>query len=140
VIARRVGAYELIAVAAPGYVEAYGVLSEPAELRLHSCILLRAMGHRPGHRDHPDPPHRHIVCPDIGLALAACRRGLGVAILPRALLETDLRAGALVSVLDAYNPLVVPLFAVYPERSHLRAVITAFIEFVSEHFEMSDRG
>ena len=35
-------------------------------------------------------------------------------------------------VLDAYSPLVVPVYAVYPERSRLHAAVTAFIDFASE--------
>jgi DNA-binding transcriptional LysR family regulator len=128
-----VGSYRLVAVASPEYVARFGALEEPAALRRHSCILFRAMGHRPGHPDRPDLPHRHIICPDEGSALEGARRGLGVAILRAEVVQPDVDAGALVPVLDAYNPLVVPVYAVYPERSHLRAAVTAFIGYVSEH-------
>ena len=132
-VARPVGSYRLVAVASPEYVAQFGALDEPAALRRHSCILFRAMGHRPGHPDRPDLPHRHIICPDEGSALEGARRGLGVAILRAEVVQPDVDAGALVPVLDAYNPLVVPVYAVYPERSHLRAAVTAFIDYVSEH-------
>jgi DNA-binding transcriptional LysR family regulator len=132
-VARPVGSYRLVAVASPEYVARFGALDEPSALRRHSCILFRAMGHRPGHPDRPDLPHRHIICPDEGSALEGARRGLGVAILRAEVVQPDVGAGALVPVLDAYNPLVVPVYAVYPERSHLRAAVTAFIDYVSEH-------
>lgn len=131
-IARHVGTYRLIAVASTGYVERYGVLESPADLRRHSCILFRAMGHRPGHPDRPEAPHRHTICPDEGTALEGAVRGLGVAILRDDVARPFLDSGALVPVLDAYNPLEVPVFAVYPERAHLRAAVTAFIEYVGE--------
>jgi DNA-binding transcriptional LysR family regulator len=132
-VARPVGSYRLVAVASPEYVARFGALDEPAALRRHSCILFRAMGHRPEHPNRPDLPHRHIICPDEGFALEGARRGLGVAILRAEVVQPDVDAGALVSVLDAYNPLVVPLYAVYPERSYLRAAVTALIDYVSEH-------
>ena len=132
-VARPVGSYRLVAVASPEYVARFGALDEPAALRRHSCILFRAMGHRPGHPVRPDLPHRHIICPDEGFALEGARRGLGVAILRAEVVQPDVDAGALGSVLDAYNPLVVPLYAVYPERSYLRAAVTALIDYVSEH-------
>jgi DNA-binding transcriptional LysR family regulator len=132
-VARPVGSYRLVAVASPAYVARFGTLDEPAALRRHSCILFRSMGHRPGHPDRPDLPHRHIVCPDEGTALEGARRGLGVAILRVEVVQPDVDAGALVAVLDAYNPLVVPVYAVYPERSHLRAAVTAFIDHVIGH-------
>ena len=131
-VARLVGSYRLVAVASPDYVARFGALDEPAALRRHSCILFRAMGHRPGHPDRPDLPHRHILFPDEGFALEGAKRGLGVAILRAEVVQRCMDAGALVPVLDAYNPLVVPVYAVYPERSHLRAAVTAFIDYMSE--------
>lgn len=131
-VARSVGTYRLVAVASPGYVARWGRLDEPTALRRHSCILFRAMGHRPGHPDRPEPPHRHIICPDEGSALEGATRGLGVAILREEVVRPSIDEGALVPVLDAYDPLVVPLYAVYPERAHLRAAVTTFIEHVSE--------
>ncbi len=132
-VARPVGSYQLVAVASPEYVKRFGRPEEPAALRRHSCILFRAMGHRPGHPDRPEPPHRHIICPDEGAALEGARRGLGIAILRAEVVGADVDAGALVPVVAAYNPLVVPVYAVYPERSYLRAAVTAFIDHVTEH-------
>ena len=132
-VARPVGSYRLVAVASPKYVARFGALEEPAALRRHSCILFKAMGHRPGHPDRPDLPHRHIICPDELTALDGARRGLGVAILRSEVVQPDVDSGALIPVLKAYNPLVVPLYAVYPERSHLRAAVTAFVDYVSKH-------
>lgn len=134
-VARQVGRYRLVAVASPEYVARFGVLAEPADLRRHSCILYRSMGHRPGHPDRPELPHRHLVCPDESCALEGARRGLGVAILRAEVVAPDVDSGRLVPVLDAYNPLEVPVYAVYPERSHLRAAVTAFIDYVGEHLQ-----
>lgn len=131
-VARPVGCYRLVAVASPAYVARFGALDEPASLRRHSCLLFRAMGHRPGHPDRPELPHRHIICPDEGSAIEGAKRGLGVAILRAEVVQPLLAAGVLVPVLDAYNPLVVPVYAVYPERAHLRAAVTAFIDYVSD--------
>lgn len=57
---------------------------------------------------------------------------MGIAILRADVVEADLEAGALVPVLDAYNPLEIPVYAVYPDRAQLRTVVTAFIDYVSE--------
>jgi DNA-binding transcriptional LysR family regulator len=131
-VARPVGSYRLVAVASRAYVERYGRLDHPSELRHHSCILFRSMSHRPGHPDRPSAPHRHIICPDEGTALEGAERGLGIAILHASAVQPALDRGALVAVLDAYNPLKIPVFAVYPERAHLRAAVTAFIDYISE--------
>lgn len=81
----------------------------------------------------PERRLRVSILPDEGSALEGAKRGLGVAILRAEVVQPDVDAGALVPVLDAYDPLVVPVYAVYPERSHLRAAVTAFIDYVSEH-------
>lgn len=134
-IARPVGHYCLVGVASPAYVERWGTLEEPSQLRRHSCVLFREMGHRPGHPDRPEPPHRHIICPDETTALEGARRGLGIAILRSDVVQPDLDAGALVPVLDAYNPLQIPVYAVYPERAHLRAAVVAFIDYIAERLD-----
>lgn len=131
-IARRVGSYRLIAVASPEYVARFGILDEPAALRRHSAILFRSMGHRPGHPDKPDLPHRHIICPDEDFALEGARRGLGVVILRAEIVQPDVDSGQLVPVLKNNNPLEVPVYAVYPERLYLRSAVAAFINYVSE--------
>lgn len=130
-VSRPVGSYRLVAVASPAYLAAAGRPREPGELRRHSCLLFRGMAPRPGHPDRPDPPHRHIVCPDEHFALAGALAGHGIAILRDDVVAGELERGRLVSALDAYNPLIVPVFAVYPDRSNLRAAVSAFIDFVS---------
>lgn len=133
-VARAVGRYQLVAVASPRYVERWGALDAPTDLRRHSCVLFAAMRHRPGHPDRPDLPHRHVLCPDEATAVEAALRGLAIAILRKEVVDAHMADGSLVPVLDGYNPLDVPLYAVYPERAHLRAAVSAFIEHVAARF------
>lgn len=133
-VAKPAGSYPLVAVASPAYVARAGRPDNPADLRRHSCVLLSAMRPRPGVPDHPAPPHRHVVLNDPEFARRAALHGHGIAILSPRLVADELRAGRLVKVLSKYDPLQVPLFAVYPDRVHLRAPVKAFIEHVSAHF------
>lgn len=137
-VAKRVGAYHLIAVAGASYAQLWGVLDEPTRLRQHSCILLSALRPRPGYPDRPNLPHRHIIFNDAELALHAARRGLGIAILPAPMVDDDLRAGRLVKMVNAYDPLEVPLYAVYPARTYMRGVVKTFIEFVEDRFSVTN--
>ncbi len=137
-VARAVGTYRLVAVASPQYVATHGTLAEPAALRRHSCLLFRAMGHRAGHPSTPDLPHRHLIVPNEAAALDGAIRGLGIAILRDEVVAAQLASGALVAVLDAYNPLTVPVFAVYPDRAHLRAAVVAFIDYVQAYLSVGD--
>ncbi len=137
-VARAVGGYHLVAVASPDYLARWGKLESPAALRQHSCLLFRELGHRPGHPDRPAPPHRHIICPDERFALEGARCGLGVAILRYDIAAADLQRGALCVALEAYNPLRVPLYAIYPDKTHLKAAVLAFIQHIEEQLGGSD--
>lgn len=136
-IVRRVGHYHLVAVASPDYVGRYGKLETPSDLRVHTCLLLSPMLDRQG-ADVLPAPHQHLVLDDVHLIHAGVRRGLGIGILPRGLVEPDRAAGALVSVLDAYDPLEVPLYAVYPDRKLLPAAVRVFIDYAAEVFSNKD--
>lgn len=129
-ITRRLGAYPLRAVATPEWVARHGRLHEPKELRERSCVLLQAF--RGGGR--PPTGERHLVLNQTDLVYTACRRGLGVAVLPAPLVAGDVAEGRLVPVLDAYDPLLVPLFAAYPERRFLPASTLALLDHVSAAF------
>lgn len=127
-ISQPLGSYDLIAVASPAHLARWGKLETPGELRARSCLLFKAMRHRPGYPDHPELPHRHIICPDEATALDGARRGLGVAILRANLVREDLARGTLAPALDAYNPLRIPVYAVYPARAYLRPAVVALME------------
>ena len=129
-ITRRLGAYALRAVAAPAWVEQHGRLHEPKDLRERSCVLLQAF--RGGGR--PPAGVRHLVLNQTDLVYGACLRGLGVAVLPAPLVDADVAAGRLQPVLDAYDPLTVPLYAAYPDRRFLPASTLALLDHVASAF------
>lgn len=56
--------------------------------------------------------------------------GLGVALLPAAVVARDLHAGRLVRVLPLYRSTGFGLHALYPTRQHLPPVVSAFIDLV----------
>lgn len=129
-VARRLGTYRLRAVASPEWAAANGRLSAPAELRQRRCVLLRPFGGAAS----ADDVSRHHVVNQLHVAHQACLRGLGVAVLPADLVGADLAAGRLVSVLDAYDPLEVPLFAAYPDRRFLPAATVALLDWLAAAF------
>lgn len=129
-VARRLGAYRLRAVASPEWVAAHGRLTAPGDLRQRRCVLLRPFG---GPTSAEDAARHHVVN-QLQVVHQACLRGLGVAVLPAELVDSDREAGRLVSVLDAYDPLEVPLYAAYPDRRFLPAATQALLEWLTEAF------
>lgn len=131
-IARKLGEYPLTAVASPAYRDAHGVLEHPGELREHSALLLNTFKRNP--QATPKPPHRHLYINDLHLVKEGALRGMGIAVLPTHLVQDELASGHLVAILPAYDPLQVPLFAVYPERPFLRPAVTALLDYMSKAF------
>lgn len=129
-ITRRLGSYALRAVAAPSWVQANGRLGEPRELRETSCVLLQPFRGT----DRSPAGARHLVFNQTDLVLAACLKGLGVAVLPAPLVDSAVGAGRLEPVLDAYDPLTVPLYAAYPDRRFLPASTLALLAHVGSAF------
>lgn len=131
-VVRKLGDYQLWAVASPAYVKRYGRVTSPVELRKHTLLLLSPLAAKP---DAPTPvlPHRHLVLGDPQVARQAALAGLGVAILSKELVMKDLSRRALVPVVDAYAPLRVPLFAAFPTRR----LMPAALRLVLDHLEVA---
>jgi DNA-binding transcriptional LysR family regulator len=126
-VARRVGAFGVVAVASPAWRDAHGWLDDPSALMRVDCIL-----HKPLTGGSPKAEGvRHLVLDGLPMVLAACVRGHGVAILTERVARPELDAGRLVPVLRAFNPLVVPLFAAYPRRRQPLAALQAFLDHVA---------
>lgn len=66
------------------------------------------------------------------LLLMAAREGMGFAFMPRAIVEDDLAAGTLDHILPTALTPSVPLYAVYPNRTHLPAKVRTFLDFLVE--------
>ena len=60
--------------------------------------------------------------------------GQGLFLAPIFIAAEDLRAGRLVSVLDAYLPVEFAINAVYPHRHQLSAKVRSFIDLAAERF------
>ena len=135
-ISRRIGSYPLRAVATPAWVAENGVLEAPKALRSTSCVLLQPFRGV----DRPPPGTRHLVLNQMELVHAACLRGLGVAVLPAPRVADDLAAGRLQTVLAAYDPLEVPLYAAFAERRFLPASTLALLDHLAAAFGAPDRS
>ena len=62
----------------------------------------------------------------------ACLDGLGVANLPRFIVESDLQAGRLQTILTDFPLPEHGIYAVYPQRKYLPTKVTVLIEFLME--------
>lgn len=134
-IARRVGTYRLLCVAAPAYAKAHGLPATPAELAGHRCILNLNMSPR-GRWPFIGPGGAAVVAEvegglqiDNGEAqLVAALNGAGIVYLPLDLVADHVAAGRLLQVLPHWGTMALPIHLVYPSRRLVPRRLSAFME------------
>ncbi len=124
--------------ASPDYWRRRGRPAVPDDLAAHDCLvyLLGSEGSRwhfegPGGLRMVDV--RGPLRADSSLLLIdAMRRGLGVGLVPRVMMQAELADGRLQTVLDDWRAPPRQLFAVYPSREHLPERVRAFVAFLKQ--------
>jgi DNA-binding transcriptional LysR family regulator len=143
-IARRIGTYRFVCVAAPAYIARFGTPDHPDDLAGHRCVLnLNLVPRNRWPFLHADgSPFAVLVRGsmeiDNGEALReATLAGAGVAYVPQDLVAEDLEAGRLQQVLADWLLPSLPIHAVHPSRKLVPRRLSAFIELLAQ--EMSAR-
>ena len=135
-IARRLPDYRLLLCAAPAYLEVHGMPTAPSDLAHHAGLIFSWWSGaawsewplRVGGEHVNVTPRQRMVANDGRALLAAAQRGLGIAMLPDALVREAIETGELVRVLqNAEGPTreLHLLFARDPSRR-----VRALIDFV----------
>ncbi|MBO9707348.1 MAG: LysR family transcriptional regulator [Caulobacter sp.] len=133
-VARRIGSVRRIVCASPDYLQRRGRPQTVAELGEHDCLTLIGVTHwafGPSGTERARVSGR-FVCDAIDGLHAACRRGLGVAMLASWSVADDLEAGRLVELpLDAipYSP---PVSALYPTTRMVTPKLRLFLTALGE--------
>lgn len=138
-VARRLGPCPHVLCATPAYLRAHGEPTTPDELRSHNAITF-AYQDSPSQWRFTGRDGRTVSIPVSGsvrmnnsLALREIvLADVGIMLTPRFIVDTELRAGRLIALLNAYQARELSIYAVYPERRHLSPKVRSFIEFVAE--------
>lgn len=138
-IARRVAEIDVVACAAPGYIEAFGTPLHPSDLETsHHCVnyfLAQTNRTMPFEfekgGEKVEINSRYIVSVnDARSYLAAALCGLGVAPLPHFMATEALASGQLVPVLPGWRSEPIPLYIVYPPNRHLSNKVRVFVDWI----------
>lgn len=129
------GATRLVVVGAPSYFERKGVPQKPQDLLHHDCIgVRRAPGGEPwawelerSRKTFRIPVSGPVTTNDAELMRAMAIAGVGLFYSLESRVESDLAAGRLCVVLDAYAPKVPGLFLYFPKRSQVSPALKAFV-------------
>ncbi|MGU7778627.1 LysR family transcriptional regulator [Burkholderia sp. PU8-34] len=137
-IARQVGWTSAALVANHSYLDIHGEPDAPADLSDHDCIAAPAnpTGYTIWRLDGPDGQVEVAVrgrfhANSIQAQLGAARSGLGVALLPSAMIADDISNGHLTAVLPEYGLHRVGVYLVYLNRRQLPRAVSAFIEYTA---------
>ncbi len=136
-IVRRLGSSRLLTVAAPQYLARHGRPKTPGDLSEYACL-----GYSGRIKNGPwlfkvdGKPESHYVPLRLqannGDALAeAAAAGMGIAMLPDFIVTQYLQDGRLETLLDAYEPDNLGIYAVLPSNRYLPHRVRVLIDFLS---------
>ena len=133
-IARRLGAIERVLCVHPDYLARRGVPSCPDDLRRHACLSID-----PGQRhwtlgETTVAVPWHLACNQVEFVREAALAGLGLALLPRFLVASDLAANRLIPVLPDARPEPATFYALYPYGRQLPLATRLFLDQLLERF------
>ena len=138
-LVRRVGQVHRVLVASPDYLARRGAPQRPAELARHDTIFgtsgqgplewrFRGRGRATAVRLAP-----RLLVNDVEAQLVAARAGRGIARVLSYQVTEDLAAGALVRLLQAFEPPPLPVQLVTARRAHMPPKVRAFLDHAAEH-------
>ncbi|MBS0393142.1 MAG: LysR family transcriptional regulator [Proteobacteria bacterium] len=135
----RLRSFEMVACCSPEYRRARGQPATPADLRDHDCIVETHLS-KPGEWRLADKLEVQIgkqwrlMSNSARMSRQAMLAGLGIAFLPRFVVEEDLEAGRLVPVLAQYVTAKLEFYVIFPKSHYLLAKVKAFVDYVTEEF------
>jgi len=136
-VSRVVARYPIVLCAAPDYLAIRGEPRAMEDLARHDCLYFTSHGRRQAwklrdaQRGMVKAPGRSRLRLDTGEALrGAALAGLGIAYLPRFLVERDLSVGTLKSILPDATADSVDIVALYPSKRLLEPRVRHFIDLL----------
>ena len=135
---RKVMETRRVVVAAPGYLDRYGIPQTPADLETHNCLRFNFRSPRD---TWPFLDKKKAVAaqPVSGNVLVGsgfdvrqlCALGVGIARVGRFYVEPEIAAGGLVPILEDYNPGdIETVSALFAGHEHLATRVRAFVDFL----------
>jgi DNA-binding transcriptional LysR family regulator len=139
----RLGESRRRVVASPGYVKLHGAPRSPRELADHECLVhTRLSGRTTWSFRHRGKSHRVTVHGRVSVnnseaTLALARSGLGICMLASWLVDTEIRAGRLVPLLDGYQPPDAPIRALTAPTRRIPPRVRALLDHLRTGLERS---
>jgi DNA-binding transcriptional LysR family regulator len=132
---KKLGSTRRVLVASSSYLARRGTPKRVQDLKDHDCIVFgRSLEDATWKLDGPSGSSElrvrgRIAIDSARAALRAAEAGLGIALLPFALVRTEIEAGSLRQLLPRYGVEGGGLYILYPSKRHPSAALRAFIDF-----------
>lgn len=145
-IARKICPIRRLMCASPDYLEGRGRPRTPADLADHAILHYGHLGnelHWPlrGVGNSNRLPVTPVLCSNNGDVLKmASLAGQGIVLLPAFIVADELASGALVPVLEGFEPAPIALHAIYPPDKYRPAKTRAFVDFLTGRFQRRPPG
>ena len=145
-IARKICPIRRLMCASPDYLENRGRPRTPADLADHAILHYGHLGnelHWPlrGIGNSNRLPVSPVLCSNNGDVLKmASLAGQGIVLLPAFIVTDELASGALVPVLEGFEPAPIALHAIYPPDRYRPAKTRAFVDFLTGRFQRRPPG
>jgi DNA-binding transcriptional LysR family regulator len=137
VVATRIGTSVRYVVAAGGYLKGRKPPAEPADLKLHDCVLLNARNNETdwdlinGRRKAHVRVAGSISTHDFNSVSTFVQRGHGIGLLPSTYCDDALAGGALIRLLPKWSSPPIPVYAVYSSRKFTPSRLEVFLKALS---------
>ena len=143
-IARKIAPCLSVICASPAYLAQHGLPIVPNELTQHNCLFYSYFQdgvewsfQSPDGMQRIQPKGNYQVNNSDAIH-RACLDGLGIANLPRFIVESDLQAGRLQTILTDFPLPEHGIYAVYPQRKYLPTKVKVLIEFLRDKLANTD--
>lgn len=139
-IARKIAPFRTVVCASPEVIEKYGAPKVPADLATLPCLIDTNYRYKQNWAFEDNGQRSSVVVKgplEINSASGAREAALcdlGFLRTPLFFVSEDIKAGRLVTLLEAYEEPMRGIYAVYPHRRHLSAKVRAFVDFLVESF------
>ncbi|WP_340148574.1 LysR family transcriptional regulator [uncultured Sneathiella sp.] len=126
--------------ASPAYLEKHGAPQTPDDLKNHNCLRISTVANwndwhfRKGEETWTFAATGNFDANSADAVYHATLAGLGIAQLSSYLVDPDIAAGRLVTLLPEYEEKATDIFAVYSDKRNLSPKVRVFIDYLVEHF------
>jgi len=137
-VSRQLGFAPRVVCASTDYLDSRGIPATPEELVEHDTLAFSSWmdSHdwhfRRGSENRTVTVKARYAANDVASVLASMRTGLGVAMLPLALVDEHIRAGDVQRLLEDWQLKANALYLHFPSKTHMAPKVRAFIDFLTD--------